>query len=1017
LVRGGGITGRIYRGVIEMQSISWKILLVEDDRDDYILTRSLLADASGTEFELDWVSSYDQALEELGTPHWDAVLVDYMLGANSGLDLVREPVSKQSQIPFILLTGKGNYEVDIEAMEAGVTDYLVKGEVTAPLLERTIRYAIERHQSRIALQKAHDELEIRVSERTRDLAQANQELRKEIAERERVEKALRESEARFRRLAETTSSAIFIVQDEEIRYANNAAQAITGYSLEELTGMEFWKIVHPTYQSVLKQRGLKDAWSSQRLETAGDKIPLRYELKISRKDGKERWADLTLGKMEYEGWAALIVTAFDITERDLAEKALRKAKGELEKRVEERTLELQETNKKLQFELSERKRRSEEREKLLHQVETERERAESLLQENQEQREFLETLMQVAPVGVAVVRGPEHRYQFANPYYRAFLEKTPSTQLAGKSINEIFPETASKRILKLLQEVYASGENQRVDEVPMYSEKKGEHTYWNIDHVPLWDVSGEVNGVLIITHDVTDSVVAIQEVERALQQSKRAAEEAQHRADELNAVFAAMTDAVIIYGGDGVPLKANPTAINILGFDPAGMKRQELIRMLSLRFSDGRSVLPKNLPSSHALEGKTVIRERLLFTNQAGKTFTILASASPLITEGVVAVWHDVTEQEALLSQIEDEQSKLKAIFENAPEGIVVVDEASRIVMANPVAERIYARPIPFGQDYDSHLELHLCYPNGSPYDPRDLPLTRAALDGEVHTNQELLIEWPDGQKRDLLVNCAPIYDGSGRINGGVAIFQDITLRKQIQEKIRRNAAQIEMQHHLIQNREMERLYIAQEIHDGPLQDLIGSTFSLADALNMTDDESMVIKLNAILASLQAQIRELRAFSSELRPPTLAPYGLEKAIHSHVERFQEENPELNIHLDLMQDGKTLPDEIRLALYRIYQESLNNVVRHAEARDVWVEFKLDQDLVLLEIKDNGRGFELPDDWLELARRGHLGLVGIQERAEAIGGSLEILSHPGNGTLVKVSVPTVALSKNFQAKAGV
>jgi PAS domain S-box-containing protein len=870
-----------------MQSISWKILLVEDDRDDYILTRSLLADARGVEFELDWVPSYDQALEELETPHWDAVLVDYMLGAKSGLDLVREPVSKQSQIPFILLTGKGNYEVDIEAMEAGVTDYLVKGEVTAPLLERTIRYAVERHQSRIALQKAHDELEKRVAERTRDLAQANQELRREIAERERVEKALRESEARFRRLAETTSSAIFIVQDEQIRYANNAAQAITGYSPEDLAGMKFWKIAHPTYQSVLKQRGLKDAWSSQRLETVGDKIPLRYELKISRKDGEERWADLTLGKMEYKGQAALIVTAFDITERDLAEKALRKAKGELEIRVEERTLELQEANEQLQFELSERKRRSEEREKLLHQVETERERAESLLQE----------------------------------------------------------------------------------------------------------------------------------VERALQQSKRAATEAQHRADELNAVFVAMTDAVIIYGGDGVPLKANPTAINILGFDPAGIQRQELIQVISLRFPDGRSVLPKNLPSSRALKGKTVIRERLLFTNQAGKTFTILASASPLITDGVVAVWHDVTEQEALLAQIEEEQSRLKAIFENAPEGIVVVDETSRIVMANPVAERIYARPIPYGQDYDSHIELHLCYPDGSPYDPRDLPLTRAALDGEVHTNQELLIEWPDGQKRDILVNCAPIYDGSGRISGGVAIFQDITLRKQIQEKIRRNAAQIEVQHHLIQNREMERLYIAQEIHDGPLQDLIGSTFSLADALNMTNDERMVIKLNSILASLQAQIRELRAFSSELRPPTLAPYGLEKAIRSHVERFQEENPELNIHLALMQDGKTLSDEMRLALYRIYQESLNNVVRHAEARDVWVEFNLDPDQIELEIRDNGRGFELPSDWLDLARRGHLGLVGIQERAEAIGGSLEIVSQPGNGMLVKVSVPTIALSKKLQAESGV
>jgi PAS domain S-box-containing protein len=998
-----------------MYPISRKVLLVEDDKDDYVLTRALLADARGTEFELEWVSSYDQALTELEAPRWDAALVDYRLGAKNGLDLVREPVAIQSQIPFILLTGKGSYNVDVEAMEAGVMDYLVKGEVTAPLLERTIRYAIERHQARKALQKAHDELEKRVVERTRDLAQANEELHREIAERKRMEKALRESEARFRRLAETTSSAIFIVQDEQIRYANPAAQAITGYSPEDLKQMKFWEIAHPIYQAVLKQRGLKNAWSSQRVETQGAGVPLRYELKISRKDGKERWADLTIGKIDYGGQAALIVTAFDITERDQAEKALRKAKDELEKRVEERTLELQEANEQLQFELRERKHRAEEREKLLHQVETERERAESLLQENQEQREFLETLMQVAPVGVAVVRGPEHRYQFANPYYRAFLDKLSSTQLAGKSVSEIIAEPAQSRIQQLLAEVYESGENRRVDEVPVHSTESGGYTYWNIDHVPLWDVAGQVNGVLIITHDVTDSVVAIQDVEHALQQSEHAAADAQHRADELNAVFAAMTDAVIVYGGDGVPLKANPTAINILGFDPAGLQRQELIERLALRFPDGRPVLLDDLPSSRALKGVSVIRERFLFTNDAGKTFIILASASPLITEGVVAVWHDVTEQEALLTQIEAEQSKLKAVFENAPEGIVLVDEAARILLANPVAERIYARPVPYGEAYASHATLHICYPDGSPYDPRDLPLTRAALDGEVHTNHELLIEWPDGQKRDLLVNCAPIYDGSGKINGGVAIFQDITLRKQIQEKVRKSAAQIEVQHHLIQNREMERLYIAQEIHDGPLQDLIGSSFSLADALNMVSDEKLIIKLNAILAGLQKQIRELRAFSSELRPPTLAPYGLEKAIRSHVERFQEQNKGPQIHLDLAQDGKTLPNEIRLALYRIYQESLNNVVRHAGAADVWVEFSLGEDQVRLEIRDNGQGFALPDDWLELARRGHLGLVGIQERAEAIGGSVEISSERGTGTKVSVNVPTTVLSKVSSANA--
>jgi DNA-binding response OmpR family regulator len=124
-----------------------KVLLVEDDEDDYILTRNLFAEAKESEFKLEWVQTYAEALEAVQKGDPDVILLDYSLGVLSGLDLITELTSQGCRAPIIILTGRGSYSVDLRAMQAGASDYLVKGEVTAHLLERTIRYAIERKQT------------------------------------------------------------------------------------------------------------------------------------------------------------------------------------------------------------------------------------------------------------------------------------------------------------------------------------------------------------------------------------------------------------------------------------------------------------------------------------------------------------------------------------------------------------------------------------------------------------------------------------------------------------------------------------------------------------------------------------------------------------------------------------------------------------------------------------------------------------------------------------------------------
>jgi len=124
-----------------------KILLVEDDEDDYILARELLAEIPGHRFTLDWVNSYPKGLESMVLNQHDLVLVDYRLGAENGVTLLREALERGCQAPVILLTGAGQHEIDLEAMQAGAADYLVKAGLRSDTLERSIRYAIQRKRA------------------------------------------------------------------------------------------------------------------------------------------------------------------------------------------------------------------------------------------------------------------------------------------------------------------------------------------------------------------------------------------------------------------------------------------------------------------------------------------------------------------------------------------------------------------------------------------------------------------------------------------------------------------------------------------------------------------------------------------------------------------------------------------------------------------------------------------------------------------------------------------------------
>lgn len=130
-----------------------RVLLVEDDEDDYVLTRTLVSSRENANIRLDWIDNYEAALEAIQRNEFDVYLIDYRLGENTGIDLIQEAFRSGSKAPMILLTGQDDLSVDYSALELGAADYLVKGRIDAQVLGRSIRYALRQAETLAELAK------------------------------------------------------------------------------------------------------------------------------------------------------------------------------------------------------------------------------------------------------------------------------------------------------------------------------------------------------------------------------------------------------------------------------------------------------------------------------------------------------------------------------------------------------------------------------------------------------------------------------------------------------------------------------------------------------------------------------------------------------------------------------------------------------------------------------------------------------------------------------------------------
>ena len=288
-----------------------RILLIEDDEDDYALVKGLLSEIELADFSLEWVKTYQEGLRELCQTDHDVYLLDYSLGSRNGLELIREAAGAGSDRPIIFLTGPGDHEVDMGAMRSGASDYLVKAQLTKDKLERSIRYSIARKDAERELRSYRKHLEELVKERTEQLETANARLRMEIAERKQAEDALQESEGVLRRLFAAMTDVVLVL-DAEGRYVKIApTNPLNLYRpAAELLG----KKIH----EVLPEEGADEILDQILLALGShETINLEYKLNIGP---REVWFD---GKISPLTENTVFWIAHDITERKQTETALK----------------------------------------------------------------------------------------------------------------------------------------------------------------------------------------------------------------------------------------------------------------------------------------------------------------------------------------------------------------------------------------------------------------------------------------------------------------------------------------------------------------------------------------------------------------------------------------------------------------------------------------------------------------------------------------------------------------------
>jgi PAS domain S-box-containing protein len=366
----------------------------------------------------------------------------------------------------------------------------------------------------------------------------------------------------------------------------------------------------------------------------------------------------------------------------------------------------------------------------------------------------------------------------------------------------------------------------------------------------------------------------------------------------------------------------------------------------------------------------------------------------------------EISERRHTEGLLHAKEQQFRAIVENTPDQIIRYDREFRRTYVNPAMARAYGLP----------AEALIGKPVGSVIQDAGLDVRegevaqlrqRIAAVFDTGKSYEYEITWPmPTGRRHYSVRLSPELDLNGSVINVLAIARDLTERKLAEEKLKATSEQLRALSARLQSaREEEATRIAREIHDelgAALSSLRWDLEDVDEAISESQDQSrpqdLRKKIEAMMTLTDTTINTVRRISSEMRPIALDVLGLIEAIEWHARQFQDRTG-IIVQFDCTLENVDLSLEQSTAVFRILQEALTNILRHAQAKRLDIQMRQEAGEFILTINDNGRG--ITD--AEKSGQSTLGLLGMRERANLIGGKIDITGFEGQGTVVTLRIP--------------
>ncbi len=366
-------------------------------------------------------------------------------------------------------------------------------------------------------------------------------------------------------------------------------------------------------------------------------------------------------------------------------------------------------------------------------------------------------------------------------------------------------------------------------------------------------------------------------------------------------------------------------------------------------------------------------------------------------------VARDVTERKKAQDKLRESHRFLQETINAIPAHIAVLDENGVILEVNQAWRQFAKENGGFPEKTGPGVNyLAVCDAAAGRNVTPAHEVAAAIRDVIVRRRTDFEIEYPcPTPEKQLWFNLKVTRfsgDGPARI---VTMHEDVTERRKAAEELRQKSERLkQLSNLLIRVQEEERRHIARELHDEAGQILTGLTLVLESGLRSEGPPSKVL-LEEAMGLSKTLLKSIRNLSLDLRPAMLDDFGLVPALEAHIERFSKQT---GVEIELTSAGtlRRLPGLLEITAFRVVQEALTNVVRHAHVQAASVHVSFEPDRLVLQITDRGEGFEVSP---LLEKPVSSGLSGMKERVNLAGGSLEIDSTPGTGTRVQVVLPYV------------